>query len=36
MIPSEKQLEKLGERSKECKLLGYDSNSQYILDDQGE
>jgi hypothetical protein len=31
MIPSEKQLEKLEERSKECKPLGYDGNSQYIL-----
>jgi hypothetical protein len=31
MIPSEKHLEKLDERSKECKLLGYDGNSQYTL-----
>ena len=34
MIPAEKQLEKLEERSKECKLLWYDDNSQYVFEEK--
>jgi Reverse transcriptase (RNA-dependent DNA polymerase)/gag-polypeptide of LTR copia-type/GAG-pre-integrase domain len=34
MIPSDKHLGKLDERSKQCKLLGYEGNSQFILYEQ--